>query len=208
MAPPLPQGRRRGTGRRAGLALDCRVGLEGVSHAEASSAPPVPFPGLFSPGACPHLVCLQAWQAASRGKWLVSEHSSSPGLGPCTAAPRARPHSLCLLPGTPHPLGKCCPMGKSLLHLQLGLLFIGEGGAGILLTPDRCMTMSVTCPRPLPQVTFPTRCQNSSLVHDPLTHPLLWYSLLTDAYLFSPNSSPPLWSPASVFHMRFVPLGS
>ena len=25
----LPQGRRRGTGRRAGLALDCRVGLEG-----------------------------------------------------------------------------------------------------------------------------------------------------------------------------------
>ena len=61
-------------------ALDRGVGLEREAsccgRSKASPSPPVPFPGLLSPGACP---CgILAWRAASRGKWLSSECSSSP----------------------------------------------------------------------------------------------------------------------------------
>ena len=85
-------------------ALDSGLGLEGEAsccgRSEASPSPPVPFPGLLSPWACPCGVL--ARRAASRGKWPSSECSSSP-WATAQLRPGLSPAPCGHLPVTPYP---------------------------------------------------------------------------------------------------------
>ena len=125
----LPQGGRRGTGRRcwAGAGLPSRAG--GRSRLLRPAPPHLSlFRGYLVQWLVPAVPL--AWQAASKGKWLVSEHSSSPGLGPCTAAPQGlTPPPVPSAWDSPPLWGNAVPWVSPLLHLGNGAP-VHSGGSG------------------------------------------------------------------------------
>lgn len=126
VAPPFPreggggQGGRRGTGRRCWAGAGLLSGAGGRSQLLRPAPPHLSlFRGYLVQGLVPAVPL--AWQAASRGKWLVSEHSSSLGLVPCTAAPRgSTPPPVPSAWDSPPLWGNAVPWVSPLLHLGNG----------------------------------------------------------------------------------------
>ena len=116
----LPQGGRRGIGRPCWAGARLLSGAGGRSQLLRPAPPHLSlFRGYLVQGLVPAVPV--AWRAASRGKWLVSEHSSSPGLGPCTAAPRgSTPPPVPSAWDSPPLWGNAVPWVSPLLHLGNG----------------------------------------------------------------------------------------